>query len=93
MLTVVFLSDIYPKLCDAMKKSCTDLTVINDNIYASLDMGEQHPESTIDNSVPASNLNTTKLVSMPIWNDKDDRITSSTVPAIEYVDQTVQDEL
>lgn len=34
-----------------------------------------------------SNINTTKLDYMPTWN-KDDSITSSTVPSIEYVDQT-----
>lgn len=63
----LFLSDIYPKLCDTMKKICKNLTAINDNIYASLNMGVQHSEFTIDK--PASSLKTTKLVSMPTWND------------------------
>jgi hypothetical protein len=61
-------------------------------MYASLDMGAQHSESTIDKTAPASNLKTTKLVSMPTWNDKDDSITSSTVPAIEYADQTEKED-
>jgi hypothetical protein len=29
---------------------------------------------------------------MPTWNDKDDSITSSTVPAIEYADHTEKED-
>lgn len=68
------MSDIYPKLCDAKKKSCKNLTVINDNVYASLDMGAQLVKILNPLLIrQPSNINTTKLNYMPTWN-KDDSI-------------------
>lgn len=91
----LFLSDIYPKLCDAMEKSCKDLTIINDNIYASLDMGSQHSESTTDKALPSSDLKTIKSAStcMSTWNDKDDSFISLSVHVIDYSDQTEKDDI